>query len=154
MRVSAARPIKTPAMRPNLSGVCKLVPAESDFAFLAPPQLRIDTIRHDDPLLNIRTRQKDANGDTTVDRVVEVGGRAVEIAVHGRTRMIRAFWDGSVLVMETSSEVSGNSRRIEDRWTVDQDGAWLTIERRHEQSGGPVHQRLRMRREPSPGSSV
>lgn len=140
--------------RPNLTGVWKLVRGEGEFAFLAPPRLRVDTIQHQEPRLHIRTRQKDANGDITVDRIVQVGGRPEEIAIHGRARTIRAFWDGDVLVMETRAEVSGQTRRIEDRWTLDNSGAWLTIERRHEQPGGAVHQRLRLQREPTAGDPV
>jgi hypothetical protein len=141
-------------MRPNLTGEWTLVPGEGEFAFLGPPRLRVDTIHHEEPRLHIRTRQQDANGDITVDRIVDVGGRAEEIAIHGRARTIRAFWDQDVLVMETVTEVSGNPRRIEDRWTVDKDSAWLTIDRKHEQPGGAVHQRLRLRREPSAGGPV
>ncbi|MFM2124342.1 MAG: hypothetical protein RL328_793, partial [Acidobacteriota bacterium] len=51
-----------------------------------------------------------------------------------------------VLVVETRSEVSGKPRRIEDRWTLDEDGLWLTIERVQEQPGGAVRQRLRMQK--------
>ena len=133
-------------MRPNLTGVWKLVRGESDFGFLPPPRLRVDTIAHQDPLLRIRTRQKDANGDITLDRDLTIGGEPVNIEIRGRARQVRAFWDEGVLVVETRSEVSGQARRIEDRWTLDAEGEWLTIERLHEQPGGPVHQRLRLRR--------
>lgn len=67
--------------------------------------------------------------------------------IRGRARQVRAFWDDVVLVVETGSEVSGNGRRITDRWALDADSAWLTIERVHEQPGGAVHQRLRLQRQ-------
>lgn len=154
MKVSGARRTKNGTMRPNLTGEWKLVPGECEFSFLPPPRLRLDTIQHQEPRLHVRTRQKDANGDIVVDRIVEVGGPAEQITIHGRARTIRAFWDEDVLVMETVSEVSGSSRRIENRWTVDEDGGWLTIDSKHEQPGGAVHQRLRLRREPSSGGPV
>ena len=134
-------------MRPDFTGIWKLIRGESDFGFLPPPQWRLDTIAHGDPQLCIRTRQKDANGDTTVDRDLMIGGEPVTIMIRGRERQISAFWEGAVLVVETRSEVSGNSRRIEDRRSMDAGGEWLTIERLHEQPGGAVRQRLRLRRQ-------
>jgi hypothetical protein len=134
-------------MRPDFTGIWKLIRGESNFGFLAPPEWRLDTITHEDPQVRIRTRQKDANGDTTVDRDLTVGGEAVTIMIHGREREIIAFWEDAVLVVETRSEVSGNARRIEDRRSMDAGGEWLTIERLHEQPGGAVRQRLRLRRQ-------
>lgn len=134
-------------MQPDFTGNWKLNRGESDFGFLAPPEWRLDTITHEDPQVRIRTRQKDANGDTTVDRDLTVGGEPVIIMIRGRDRHIIAFWEGSVLVVETRSEVSGKARRIEDRRSMDAGGEWLTIERLHEQPGGAVRQRLRLRRE-------
>jgi hypothetical protein len=131
-------------MLPNFTGVWKLVPSETDFSFLPPPDLRVDTIVHEDPRLHIRTRQIDANGDIRVDRDLVIGGEAQTIVILGRNRMIRAFWDETVLVVETNSEVSGKPRRIEDRWTIDAGAEWLTIARLHEQPGGPVRQRFRL----------
>ena len=63
-----------------------------------------------------------------------------------RPRWIRAFWDEAALVVETKSQVSGATRKIEDRWTLDSDGEWLTIHRLHELPGGVVQQRLRLQR--------
>lgn len=133
-------------MTPDYTGVWELVRGKSDFGFLPPPRLRIDTILHDDSRLRIRTRQKDANGDLTVDRKLTIGADPVIIQLLGRARRVRAFWDALTLVMETSSDVSGNPRRIEDRWTLDPSGEYLTIVRRHLQPGGTVNQRLFLRR--------
>jgi len=122
------------------------VPSESDWGFLPPAQVRIDTIDHEGPQLRIRTRQKDANGDLTVDRNLMIGEPAVQIMILGRARWIRAFWEEAELVVETLSEVSGGARRIEDRWTLDPNGEWLTIRRYHDLPGGAVRQRLRLQR--------
>lgn len=137
------------APHPDFSGAWKLIRGESEFGFLPPPRLRIDNITHDAATgaLQIRTRQKDASGDVTVDRDIVIGGDPAAVAVRGRSRTIRAYWGAATeLVIETDSEVSGSPRRIEDRWTLDPDGQWLTIHRQHELPGGPVHQRLRLRR--------
>ena len=133
-------------MKPDFNGVWKLIRGESEFAFLPPPRLRIDTISHVEPQFHVRTRQKDANGDVTVDRDLTLGGNAIELSIRGRTRQIRATWDESILVVETLSEVSGSNRRLVDRRTLDPGGAWLTLDRTQEQPGGDVRQRLRFRR--------
>jgi len=132
---------------PDLSGVWKLYRGECDFAFLPPPRLRVDTIRQDGERIIIQTRQKDANGTASVERALTIGGDAVEVVIHGRARQVRAFWDADELVVETASEVSGHARRIEDRYRLDADGEWLTIQRVHEQPGGAVRQRLRLKRQ-------
>ena len=133
-------------LHPIFTGIWKLIRGESDFGFLPPPELRIDTITHEEPYLSIETRQKDANGDITVVRDLRIAGEAVPIMIRGRSRLVRAFWDETVLVVETHSEVSGTPRHITDRRVLDAGSEWMTIERLHEQPGGAVHQRLRMRR--------
>lgn len=142
-------------MRPDFTGTWKLIAGESDFHFLAPPRLRVDTIQHEEPRLSVRTRQKDRNGDVTVDRELEIGGPAVEVAIHGRPRRIRAWWtDEAELGVETLFEVSGQLRRIEDRWSLEPAGEWLTIERRIEQPGGDVRQVFRLARRSGPAPGV
>ena len=133
-------------MHPNFTGVWKLIPEKSEFAFLPPPRSRLDTIVHDDPQLHIHTRQIDANGDIALDRDLTIGGQTVTIAIRGRERQIRAFWDGDVLVLETLSVVSGKVRRLEDRRSLDAAAEWLTVERLHKQPGGAVKQLLRFHR--------
>jgi hypothetical protein len=132
----------------NLTGVWRLRNDASDFGFLPAPRLRTDTITHNGRELRILTRQKDANGEITVERDLTIGGAEAELTIHGRTRRMRAFRDDAAIVLETRYEVSGNPRRIEDRLLPDADGQWLSIHRLLEQPGGVVRQRLRFRREP------
>lgn len=132
--------------RPNFSGTWKLIRGESEFGFPGAPRLREDVIAHEEPRFRVQTHQRDANGIARVERDLIVGGELVRVEVHGRPREVRAWWDDAVLVVETRSEVSGKPRRIEDRWTLDEDGLWLTIERVQEQPGGAVRQRLRMQK--------
>ena len=82
----------------------------------------------------------------TVDRNLTIGGEAVKVMILGRARWIRAYWDEDVLVVVTSSEVSGTNRTIEDRWTLDVSAEWLLIERVHSLPGGAVRQQLRLQR--------
>jgi hypothetical protein len=130
----------------NFTGVWELIPEESTFGFLPPPRLRLDTILHEESHLRIQTRQKDTNGDITVVREICIGAEAVQVMIRGGARWVRAYWDDDVLVLETNSEVSGQARRILDRWTLGADANQLMIERLHEQPGGDVHQRLFLKR--------
>ncbi|MEZ5355998.1 MAG: hypothetical protein R2762_25470 [Bryobacteraceae bacterium] len=153
-------------MPPDFSGTWKLDHGASRFGFLPPPRLRIDTIVHQEPYIRIRTRQYDASGLTDADRNLTIGGQPIEVEIRGRSRRVRAFWlpgaeratlaarkslAESVLVVETTSEVSGRSRTIEDRWTLDGAG-WLRIERRWSQPGGAVRQFLVLRRHGEPSA--
>jgi len=149
--LSAARHLT--GMCPNFTGEWKLDRGASEFGFLSAPKLRIDRIVHDEPRLRIETRQKDTNGDITVVRDFMIGAEPVPVVIRGRIRLIRAFWDAVGLVVETTSEVSGNPRRIRDRWTLPDEDR-ITIERLHEQPGGAVHQRLQMQRLPTPPHTV
>lgn len=133
-------------MHRDFTGVWELVHRESDFSFLPPPDSRVDAVKHDEPQLSIRTLQIDANGETTVERDLVIGGEPKTISILNRPRIFRAYWEKAELVVEAASQVSGNSRRIEDRWTLDTEPDRITIVRRHEQPGGSVRQRLRFRR--------
>jgi hypothetical protein len=132
--------------KPNFTGVWKLIRGECNFGFLPPPHLRVDTIAHEDNKLSIRTRQKDDNGDITVDRDLVIGEEPIKISIQGKPRKVRAFWDELTLVVETKSEISGKERRLEDRWSMDEDTEWVTIDRFHDLPGGPVRQSLRLQR--------
>jgi hypothetical protein len=123
-----------------------MIRGECNFGFLPPPHLRVDTITHEEPKLAIRTRQKDDNGDVTVDRDLVIGEEPIKISIGGKPRRVRAFWDEATLVVETKSEVSGKERRLEDRWSMDEDAEWVTVDRMHDLPGGPVRQSLRLQR--------
>lgn len=132
-------------MKPNFSGHWVLDRDASDFGFLMPATRRVDDVIHHEDSIRIVTLQTDANGKTQVERAFLIGGPSVEVMIRGRARQIRGYWDGDVLVIETASEVSGNGRRIEDRWKLDAESAVLHIERVHDMPGGRVKQLLLLR---------
>ena len=134
-------------MKPDFTGTWQLAAAASDFAFLKPPLFRVDVIEHSGSSVRITTRQQDDNGDHTVVRELVIGAaEATPIDVLGRPRLYRANWDGDALVVSCEWVLSGKPRRLTDRWTLSTDGSVITIDRRHEVSGGPVRQRLVMQR--------
>lgn len=132
-----------------MTGTWKLDRGRSEFAFLAPPRTRVDVVVHTNDArtgdaISIRTTQKDTNGTTIVERSFQIGGDAVDVEIRGRIRRVSGRWDGGELVISTESEVSGNARRIEDRWRLSEDGKTIFISRLHEQPGGAVRQVLAM----------
>ncbi len=132
-------------MKPNFSGHWVLDREASDFGFLAPATRRVDEIMQEGDAIRIVTQQTDTNGKTQVERRFVIGGPEVEVIIRNRPRKLRGWWEGDVLVVETASEVSGNGRRIEDRWTLDEGSSVVTIQRSHDMPGGNVRQTLVMR---------
>ena len=132
---------------PDLTGTWRLSLPESQFGFLPPAKLRIDTIAQTEHRIRIVTRQVDANGDHTVERALPLDGTPVEILVLGKMRLVSARWDGDGLVVDTQSEVSGRPRRIQDRWELSPDGGTLTVSRWHGNPGGAVRRKIVLHRE-------
>ena len=133
--------------KPDFTGTWRLSLRESRFGFLPPAKLRVDTITQSATEIRIVTRQVDTNGDHTVERLLPLDGTLVEILVLGRTRTVSAQWDGDVLLVETRNEVSGRTRRIEDRWSLSGNRESITISRWHGSPGGAVRQVIVLRRE-------
>ena len=133
-------------MKPDFSGTWTLNLGASEFGFLKPPARREDVVVHEEPSLRVTTRQKDTNGDNVVGREVTIGGSEVTIDVLGKPRQLSAIWDGDDLLLVTRWEVGGNPRELTDRWTLQDGGARLVIERTQTMNGGPVRQRLVMQR--------
>jgi hypothetical protein len=133
-------------MKPDFSGTWILNTGASEFGFLKPPARREDVVVHQEPSLLVTTRQKDTNGDNVVTREVTIGGGDVTINVLGRPRLLSAVWDADDLLLVTRWDIGGNRRELTDRWTLQEGGARLVIERKQAMNGGPVRQRLVMQR--------
>jgi hypothetical protein len=135
--------------RPDFSGTFTLNRELSDFAFLKPPRMRVDSIVHADAELAVTTLQIDTNGANTTVRRFNIGGEPVTIEVLGKARELRARWDENELVVETSWDHSGNVRVLTDRWTLSANRRQLVVNRHQEMNGGAVRQRFVLDREHS-----
>ncbi len=135
--------------RPDFSGVWRLDLSASRFGFLKPPRAREDRIEHRDPLWRMVTRQADANGDHTVERILTLDETETCIPVLGTPRRYRAGWNADEVWIECRWEISGRERVLRERWRLAGSGDSVRIERRYEQTGGAVRQQLCLRRVPA-----
>ena len=136
--------------RPDFSGTFTLNRAESEFAFLKPPKMRVDSIVHADPQLAVTTLQIDTNGANTTVRKFTTDQLPVTIDVLGKARQLKAHWEGIELIVETSWDHNGNPRVLTDRWVLSANGRQLVVTRHQEMNGGPVRQKFVLEREHTP----
>ncbi|MBY0503901.1 MAG: hypothetical protein K2X03_08320 [Bryobacteraceae bacterium] len=136
-------------MRPDFSGTFTLNRGLSEFAFLKPPRMRVDSIVHAEPSLTVTTLQIDTNGANTTVRKFTTDETPVTIEVLGKARQLKARWEASELVVETSWEHSGHPRILTDRWRLSPNGKQLVVTRHQEMNGGPVRQKFVLERENS-----
>lgn len=132
---------------PDFSGTFTLNRALSEFAFLKPPRMRVDSIVHAEPALAITTMQIDTNGANTTVRKFTTDQVPVTIEVLGKIRQLRAHWEEPELVVETSWDHNGNPRVLTDRWRLSPNRQQLVVTRHQEMNGGPVRQRFVLDRE-------
>ena len=135
--------------RPDFSGTFTLNHQLSDFAFLKPPKMRVDSIVHADPDLAVTTLQIDANGANSTIRKFTTGQAPITIDVLGKPRQLEARWDGNELIVETSWDLNGNPRLLSDRWILSANRRQLVVTRHQQMNGGPVRQRFVLDRENS-----
>lgn len=134
---------------PDFSGTFTLNRTRSEFAFLKPPKMRVDSIVHAEPALAVTTLQIDTNGANTTVRKFTTDQQPVTIEVLGKARQLRAHWEDTDLVVETSWDHNGTPRILTDRWRLTSDRKQLVITRHQEMNGGPVRQRFVLDRENS-----
>ena len=136
-------------MRPDFSGTFTLNRTLSDFAFLKPPKMRVDSIVHADPALTVTTLQIDTNGANTTVRKFTTDSVPVTIDVLGKARQLRARWEDADLIVETSWDHNGHPRILTDRWSLSPNRRQLVVTRHQEMNGGAVRQRFVLEREAS-----
>ena len=134
-------------MPPDFSGTFTLNREQSEFAFLKPPKMRVDSIVHAEPNLAVTTMQIDTNGANTTVRRFTTDEVPVAIEVLGKVRELRARWEDTALVVETSWDHNGNRRLLTDRWQLSANRRQLVVTRHQEMNGGAVRQRFVLDRE-------
>ncbi len=135
--------------RPDFSGTFTLNRELSELAFLKPPKMRVDSIVHAEPLLTVTTLQIDTNGANTTVRRFTTDDLPVAIEVLSKARQLRARWEDSELVVETSWDHNGNPRVLTDRWCLSANRHQLVVTRHQQMNGGEVRQRFVLDRENS-----
>jgi hypothetical protein len=111
----------------NFSGEWKMNPGKSDFGPVPAPELLTRTIKHDDPLLEISTHQKGAQGESTTQLKYTTDGKECINKLPTGDAKGTAKWQGDNLVVESVREVQGNQIKAKETWTLSGGGKVLTI---------------------------
>jgi hypothetical protein len=107
----------------NFSGEWKLNTAKSDYGPIPAPELMTRSIKHDDPVIQVSTHQKGAQGETTTDLKYTTDGKPAENKGSKGT----AKWNGDKLVVDSVRDFQGAEIKLHDVWTLSGDGKMLTV---------------------------
>lgn len=118
---------QAPTPKPNFSGRWRMVKDKSDFGGFTSPDIVVRVIEHRDPTLNVHTVQTSKGKTSTVDVSYFTDGSEATNSMSGRDAVSKAYWDGSALVIRTTTKDSkGEDEVIEDRYELSDDGQTLT----------------------------
>ncbi len=107
----------------NFSGEWKLNTAKSDYGPIPAPELMTRSIKHDDPVIQVSTHQKGAQGETTTDLKYTTDGKPAENKGSKGT----AKWDADKLVVDSVRDAQGAELKFHEVWSLSADGKTMTI---------------------------
>ena len=110
---------------PNFTGVWRLDLARSTLKIEATREILMK-ITHDGPRVRQQVLTISAAGEERGDFEFTIGGESVS-AIRGQRAVVRAHWDGAVLVVESLVSVPGGELKFSDHWALTNDGATLTM---------------------------
>jgi hypothetical protein len=113
---------------PNLSGTWKLDIPKSNFGQMPPPASQTDTIEHNEPSIKIVEDQKGGMmGDLNMTTTLSSDGKPTTSAGMGGSPVTSTtHWEGSTLVVNSTTSFQGSDVKIKDSYTVSPDGKTLT----------------------------
>ncbi|MGI9073408.1 MAG: hypothetical protein ACR2JB_19345 [Bryobacteraceae bacterium] len=134
--------------KPDFSGRWRMVKDKSDFGGFTSPDIVVRVVEHRDPTLNVHTVQTSKGKTSTVDVSYFTDGSQTTNSMSGRDAVSKAFWDGSALVIRTTTKDSkGEDQVVEDRWELSDDRQTLTISSHVTTPKGQVDMKLVCERE-------
>jgi hypothetical protein len=110
---------------PNFTGQWKLNLSKSDYGPIQAyaPEFMMRSINHADPVLQISTHSKGAQGETTTDLKYTTDGQPAE----NKGSKGAAKWEGDKLVVDSVREMQGAELKSHDVWALSPDGKTLTV---------------------------
>jgi hypothetical protein len=113
---------------PNLSGTWKLDVSKSNFGQMPPPASQTDTIEHNEPSIKIVEDQKGGMmGDMNLTTTLSSDGKETTSTGMGGTPVTSiTHWEGSTLVINSTTSFQGSDVKIKDSYTLSPDGKTLT----------------------------
>jgi hypothetical protein len=128
--------------KPNFSGEYKLNTSRSEFGPMPAPASRTDKITHDDPSLQVATRQSGQNGEVTYEARDATDGTETTNQFRSTAMKSTGKWDGDTLVITTKGSYNGGDITLADKWTLSEDGKVLTINRHVTSAMGELDQKI------------
>jgi len=117
------------AEKPNFTGSWKLNVSKSDFGPVPPPEKLEQTIKHEDPKLNINTLNVGQQGEIKSETTYNTDGKESINKQAGVETKSVAVWDGDKLVIKYKREIQGMEIAFVDTWTLGAEGKSYTIVR-------------------------
>ncbi len=147
LSLAAPAQVEAPASaRPNFSGFWKLDRDKSDFGQLEGPVTAAYVIRHVGSKLEFDYTQ---DGRTSRVEITPDGDERVTESVGDSETLTRAYWSGSVLVIEARQRRRSSLPGVKwtSRWNLSEDRKVLTIQRRISTPAGDADQTVVFHRE-------
>jgi hypothetical protein len=126
--------------RPNFSGVWKLNSAKSDFGVMPGPDVRTDTIEHNEPALKISRNENGPDGARQYALSMTTDGKETVNNLGGPEAKITASWEGGTLVVNTKLKLQDQDIAIHQVSTLSADGKLLTTKAHLTMSMGEMDQ--------------
>ena len=132
----------TAAAKPNFTGDWKLNTSKSDFGQMPPPSSMSQKVVHDEPTLQVHTKQSSDMGDFEADAKYTTDGKECTNTFRDNPSVTVVNWDGDALGFDMKGKFGENEFTMKSKWTLSEDGKVLTMERHFSSSFGEGDQKL------------
>jgi len=133
--------------KPNFTGKWVLDVEKSDFGPIPAPTAQSQEVDHKDPKFKVKTTNKGAQGETTVESNRTTDGQENTNTMGGSEVKSKTVWDGKKLVTTMKRQVQGMDIDIKDVLEMGEDGKSYTITRELKTPQGDLSQKLLFKKE-------
>ena len=92
------------------------------------PSKYIREVTHKEPDLKIVTTQTTRQSERTSEITYTTDGRECKNEIRGAEAVGTATWDGSALVIQSTTDVQGMKITLDETWKLSADGQTLTLD--------------------------
>ena len=112
----------------NFSGTWKMDVAKSEFGMMPPPEIRTDTIKHDEPGVKISVDSDGPQGKEQYDVQFSTDNKETVNKMGDNEAKVTAAWDAAILVVATKLNLKQMDMDIDikSKWSLSEDGKTLT----------------------------
>lgn len=115
-------------VKPDFSGRWRMLKDKSNFGGFKTPDVIVRSIDQHGVIMNVHTVQTFGQKTSIADISYSIDGTVTQNVISGRNAESRTYWDGAVLVVNTTMTTSkGDPELVEDRWSLSADKQVLTI---------------------------